>query len=135
MLSVPRHLRSARWPFWLLLAAWFCANSPQSATYALVVWMGNARNFSHQQRLTSEVAFILAGKPEASVEAIAEPPPARPQNVPLPADATLKKFDLFVVFSSELIPPSVRAFTRSERPHRPPAAPDREPPSEPPRSV
>lgn len=125
----------ARWPFWLLLGAWFCANSPQAVTYEIVVWLGNARSFSHQQRLTSEVAFILAGQPAAAALGGARTEPAQPPSVPMPTEVTLKKFDLFVAFSSELIPPKTLTFKSGVNLQRPPASPGRELPSEPPRAV
>ena len=58
---------SPRWPFWLLIAAWVCANSPQAATYAVLSWMAEAGSFSHQKQLSREVAFLLAGE-KAPVE-------------------------------------------------------------------
>jgi hypothetical protein len=85
---------SARWPFWLLIAAWVCANSPQAATYAVLTWLAEARSFAHQQRLTVEVAFLLAGEkaPErvtrTETSAPARPPPA------VPSEAVLKKLPL-----------------------------------------
>jgi hypothetical protein len=55
-------MTSHRWPFWLLIAAWVCANSPQAATYAVLDWVASARHFSHQQQLAREVAHLLAGE-------------------------------------------------------------------------
>ena len=56
------HTTSRRWPFWLLIAAWVSANSPQAATYAVLAWLADARSFSHQHRLTLDVAHLLAGE-------------------------------------------------------------------------
>lgn len=94
-------LPSARWPFWLLIVAWVCANSPQAATYAVLTWMAEARSFAHQQRLTVEVAFLLGGKeaPERVTRtentAPAQPPPA------VPPEAVLKKLSLALERATE----------------------------------
>jgi hypothetical protein len=89
----PRH---ARWPFWLLLAAWFCANSPQAAMFAVVNWIGESRHFTHQQRLVSDVAHLLGGvaKEKADVILAVETGLEHPQAPVVPRDAVLKKIDL-----------------------------------------
>jgi hypothetical protein len=133
MSSLFRRCRSARWPFWLLLAAWFCANSPQAATYGLIVWLGQARHFSHQQRLTLQVATVLGGEHARSALAADKATPDRPVSPPIPAEATLKKIDLAITLSSELIPPACRALVPRFCTVSMPAAPWSEPPSEPPR--
>lgn len=100
-MTVSSRLPSARWPFWLLIAAWVCANSPQAATYAFLTWLAEARSFAHQQRLTIEVAFLLGGEkaPErvARTEntAPAQPPPA------VPPEAVLKKLPLALERATE----------------------------------
>lgn len=94
-------LTSPRWPFWLLIAAWVCANSPQAATYAVLTWLAEARSFTHQQRLAVEVAFLLSGEktPErisaAATATAAKLPPA------VPADAVLKKLPLALECTAE----------------------------------
>ena len=89
-----RNRRPSPWPIWLLVAAWFCAHSPQTLICTAVVWFGEARSFSHQQRLTSSVAHLLVGeKPHsllAHVRAVL-PDPAKPAFPALPA---LKKIEL-----------------------------------------
>lgn len=125
---------SARWPFWLLLAAWFCANSPQAATYEIVVWLGNARTFSHQQRLTSEVAFILGGQPAAATMMKAHPA-ERSQHLPPAMEIALKKIDLLMFTSSETASPLIDLTFFRASSSRVPWACRSEPPSEPPRSV
>ena len=127
------HRLNARWPFWLLLAAWFCAHSPQILTYELVVWVGDARHFSHQQRLTSAVAFVLAGEEPAPVAIVALGEPLCPPFAPaIPADATLQKITLAKPETTEVLPlrrehfaaiPSVWLGYTNER-----AAPPHEPP-------
>ena len=135
MMRPPLNRRNARWPFWLLLAAWFCANSPQAATYEVVVWLGNARHFSHQQRLRAEVAAILAGPEAPVVVAAVHAAPERPPGPPLPATAALKKVDLFASIPGELILPVAHVPDFAVRGDLPPPAPWREPLSEPPRAA
>lgn len=81
----PLHRKStpSPWPYWLLLLAWVCANSPQSASYAAIAWLGEARSFSHQQRLSADVARLLTGEelPPAEI-AHAEKPLAEKPAVP-----------------------------------------------------
>lgn len=124
---------TARWPFWLLLAAWFCANSLQAATYEIVVWLGNARHFSHQQRLTSEVASILAGSDAHDVIATASAAPERPFTPLVAVDATLKKIDLLFTVSSEWLPVTERVGMPNLGVAALPVSPWSEPPAEPPR--
>ena len=89
-----RNHRPAPWPLWLLVLAWFCANSPQTLICTAVVWLGEARSFSHQQRLASEVAHLLVGeKPHSLLAHVHSIPPA-PAKPTLPALPTLKKVEL-----------------------------------------
>ena len=111
MSSLSRNRSTARWPFWLLIAAWACANSPQAATYALLTWFGEARHFTHQQRLTGDVAFLLGGDGGQT-----EPMVARSENTspttPLPTvpvEAVLKKISLSTEGIAEVLPPALRA--------------------------
>jgi hypothetical protein len=91
----------SRWPFWLLIAAWVCANSPQAATYAVLTWLADARSFTHQQRLTVDVAFLLSG--EKAPERIATAATATAAKLPpaVPADAVLKKLPLALERAAE----------------------------------
>lgn len=93
-----RSRRPARWPFWLLLAAWVCANAPAIAICALLTWLGEARHFSHQQRLVTDVAFVLTGKEAPGLGLLAAVKgAARPAPLPVaPAELELKKLDLAV---------------------------------------
>ena len=100
-----RQRYSAQWPFWLLLAAWVCANSPQAAIYGVLGWLAEARNFSHQHRLMADVAGLLGGEksPESTVVASAE---THQNSLPVvPADSVLKRLDLAVQATGEF--PSV----------------------------
>ncbi len=93
------------WPFWLLFAAWFCANSPQALTYNVIVWAKGGSHFSHQERLKADVALLLSGrKPAGGDKAIASTP-VRPVAPPVPGEAVLKKLDLSApVFSASDVP-------------------------------
>lgn len=92
-----------RWPFCLLLAAWFCANMPPAGMHTALTWLAEARTFSHQQRLTSRVAAVLVGEaPEAALDAAAGESVARPVLPPPPAKETLKKLDLALEGACEL---------------------------------
>ena len=121
----------ARWPFWLLLAAWVCANAPAIAVCALLAWLGEARHFSHQQRLMTEVACVLAGQETPGVlDAVKDLPPAPPPA--LPAEIEFKKLDLALERTVEVwhpampdkdFPPTVIALNgawRAAPPHEPP---------------
>jgi hypothetical protein len=73
----------ARWPFWLLVAAWWCANAPQAATFEAILWLKGAAAFSHQADLHAEVAALLSGVPRTR-----QPHSFRAAN-PLPSPATV----------------------------------------------
>ncbi len=79
---MPRRLTTlfARSPLWLLIVAWFCANSPQELTLHVFEWAGQARHFSHQASLRADVSRLLAGNPERPVCMIAERAPDTPDN-------------------------------------------------------
>ena len=68
--------------FWLLAAAWLCANIRPGTLSAMFEWLADSRHFSHQERLAADVAALLGGeKPVASVaesEASHEPAPPLP---------------------------------------------------------
>jgi hypothetical protein len=48
------------------VAAWWCANTPQAATFELILWMKGAACYSHQAQLHAEVAAILTGVPQVT---------------------------------------------------------------------
>lgn len=101
-----------RWPFWLLLAAWLCANSPQVAVFSVLTWLAEARSFSHQERLTVDVARLLGGaapsRPIAAAVARAqEHVPAQPLPM-VPADAVFKKLELSLEKSTDVLPVALR---------------------------
>lgn len=101
----------ARWPFWLLLAAWVCANTPAGAACALLGWIEQARHFSHQRKLTAHVVYLLAGE-KLPAPAVTTPPVNSMPTPPLPPvspEAMAKK----VLFAPErtiaVLPPTLRA--------------------------
>ena len=121
-----RHRNKASgWPFFLLVAAWICANSPQSLVSNVVEWAKGARHFSHQQQLRAEVVYLLAGPQMQAVLAASKAPSKAPATFPMPDEAVLKKIDLaaprnfevpaccselcLFVISAECAPDSVRA--------------------------
>jgi hypothetical protein len=92
---VPQRAKLPGCPTWLLIAAWFCANSPQSVTYDLILWAHGATHFSHQDRLKADVAFLLAGKKTPLAVQWQKSAPTKPFAPPMPAEGLLKKIDLY----------------------------------------
>jgi hypothetical protein len=133
MSSLSRNRSTARWPFWLLIAAWVCANSPQAATYALLTWFGEARHFSHQQRLTAEVAHVFTGEKSPAMAVVALDVSERPFAPMVPSDATLRKIELAVERMADSPPLAVRENARVAHAIRWPDRLGEAPPHEPPR--
>lgn len=109
--------KSAGWPCWILFAAWFCANSPQSLTYNLIVWAGGMQHFSHQERLQADVACLLTGGKVSPALAKAQPLAPRP-SLPIPAEAVLKKLDLYATVVVDAVIPRGPAPEFPEWSHR-----------------
>jgi hypothetical protein len=103
--SAPKKKTPARWPFWLLVAAWFCANVPQRLTFEWAVWMANGRHFSHQERLRADVVALLGGKKTNPLVALAKSGPVQLPVTPAPAADSLKKIDLYAAEMAEPIGP------------------------------
>lgn len=135
-MAVLRTTLLARLPFWVLIAAWFCANTPQTATWHAIVWLKDARHFSHQNELKARVAAALGGieiEP-ASQWNQADASSRELPEAALPADATIKKILLSLEDSPfPAPPPSVLLFRRdtgrlcwishvADVPHPPPRA-------------
>jgi hypothetical protein len=110
--------RSAGWPCWILFAAWFCANSPQSLTYNLIVWAGGMQHFSHQERLQTDVACLLTGRKVSPMLAKTPAPSSRPALPPIPAEAVLKKLDLYTTVVIDAVIPRGRALEFPEWSYR-----------------
>lgn len=102
MRSLTTRSGRSRWPFWLLIVAWVCANSPQVAIVAVLAWLTEARTFSHQRELTREVAHLLSGEEAKSrvAETLARmqtrsaAEEEAPQHPPLVPPVVLKRIDL-----------------------------------------
>jgi hypothetical protein len=128
---------SREWPFWLLLVAWACANTPQIAVFTMLTWMAEGRSFTHQERLKQDVARLLAGqKPTSPIaDAVAEVQkrlPAKPP-APVPADLVMKKLELAIEETCDALPARVPVGRYDETAWRCPAALCGEPPHGPPR--
>lgn len=123
-----------RWPFWLLLLAWMCANSPQAAVYATLSWLAEARHFSHQHRLTLAVAELLGGSASSAPVVAVAPADAPVKAPPVPPEAVLKKLHLAIERRTDFLPtaPQSDAYPatvcqvpdrrRAPPPHGPPRA-------------
>ena len=133
MRSLARKSTPSPWPFWLLLLAWFCANCPQAATYA-VVWLGEARSFSHQQRLTADVARVLVGENTTPLLAGLDKLPPEPPKPSVPTSPSVKKIELAMESTLHSIAPDapeaiisatespMESALRAAPPHEPPRA-------------
>lgn len=133
MRSRNRTPNSPRWPFWLLLAAWLCANTPQTATFVVLTWLSEARSFSHNERLVRDVAFLLNGEKAPGIIDAAKNLPAEEPKAPLPAQVALKKLDLTLERTTEVLPPALRANRRLAATTIPREVLRDAPPTEPPR--
>ncbi|MEO6750849.1 MAG: hypothetical protein ABIZ04_02820 [Opitutus sp.] len=135
MLSRSRKRSPAGWPFWLLILAWVCANSPQAAVHGVIGWVGEARHFSHQQRLQAELSVALTGDQASSVLVAVKDEATKPFNLPAaPVDSGCTKFHLAVQETKALPPPAIMAAApwagliqvantiRDRPPHEPPRA-------------
>ena len=94
MPSLRRKSQPSPWPLWLLVLAWFCANCPQTLICTAVVWLGEAHAFSHQQRLTSSVAHLLAGEKPHSLLAHVRSMPSPPAKPTVASSPAFKKIEL-----------------------------------------
>lgn len=127
-----------KWPFWLLLAAWLCANSPQAAVFTVLTWLAEAPSFSHQERLAADVARLLGGA--APSRPIAEAVARAQEQVPatplpqVPADAVLKKIELSLEKTTDVLPAALRADRHREIAWLCPAPRRGAPPHGPPRA-
>ena len=131
MLVQTRKTPVARWPFWLLLLAWFCASYPLAAQFA-VVWLGKSHAFSHQQRLAAQVARVLVAEKTPSLLDEVKSIPDTPLPLAAPDAMSAKKIELATADSSPSILPAAgreifREFSprsvgtrRAPPPHRPP---------------
>ncbi len=105
--------------------------------FTVLAWMAEGRSFSHQQRLTQNVAHLLAGQepPSPIAEAVARAQEHLPAKPPLPiaADAVMKKIELSLETTCELLPTCLRASHRKDVAWICPDSRRGEPPHGPPR--
>lgn len=107
-----RNHPSPRWPFWLLLGAWLCANTPAGAVGVFLTWFSEARTFSHQHRLTAQVAMVLVGEKKApEVAPAADPSPANPMPA-VAVEGAWKMIPLSLERAAEVPPPSLKLESR-----------------------
>jgi hypothetical protein len=87
----------------MLMAAWWCANTPQAATFELILWCKGAAHFSHQRQLRSDVAALLSRSPRVARVALAQGARETPPSAPLLEKVTVKRVDLCV--QGDSLPP------------------------------
>lgn len=119
----------------MLIAAWVCANMPQMAVIGLVAWIGEARAFRHQERLSLQVASLLTGARETTTVKAASSVPATSPVPVIPADFFAKKLDLAVEQTSEVLPRASRVHAHLAAHFTLPGSFRAAPPHEPPRLV
>jgi len=132
----PRDRSTALWPFWLLIAAWFCANVPPTTTLHACAWLKGAGHFSHQQELRLSVAALLSGHaPEEDPRFAAVPVPP-PDSLPpaLPAESGMKKDHMTLLAGPLRLIGTFSPLKRPESVLRAPAAPVADVPYPPPRA-
>lgn len=80
--------------FWLLAAAWLCANIRSGTVSGLITWIEESSKFSHQRRLTLEVAMLLGGEKPAEAVAKADPAPKPAPNESAVQEGPFKKLEV-----------------------------------------
>lgn len=104
-----RLLRSSRfacYPFWVLIAAWLCANTPQVASWHVILWVKQAQHFSHSSRLHAEVYALLSGQTaDHARHRVAQPVESETPSKPaVGADFSVKKILLSLEPNSPFTP-------------------------------
>lgn len=123
------------WPFWILIAAWVCANTPAGVICGVIQWTEGAAHFSHQGQLESDVALILRGRETPGVFAFLKSTSlARPALPAVPPDTLTKKIDLYAPSAGWSATLPLREQIYSESNGRIPAARQDAPLYEPPRA-
>lgn len=92
---MPRLPALSRLPFWLLILAWFCANTPQTAAWHAIQWLKHSGEFSHQAGLRAEVEAVLAGRPSPVASRFTAPESVASKTDPEPVDVAVKKIPLW----------------------------------------
>ena len=82
-------------PFWLLVAAWFCANLPQSTYGDLLQRLEGMRHFSHQEQLAADTLSLLQGRAQPAVAKTKNDQRGKPRSHPAGAvgESLLKKLE------------------------------------------
>lgn len=119
--------------FWLLAAAWLCANLQPPTVRSVFSWIVEGTNFSHQQRLTLEVAKLLGGERPVRMIAKSTSAPKPAPKLPALPETPFKKLEVPLAryVGVAIIPLGLEKYVEAERVVR-----DRErsaPPHEPPR--
>ena len=109
-------------PFWLMVAAWLCANVPHSAYVEVIQGLEGIRHFSHQAQLTADTLNVLQGRGHQAVvkseSAPRKAPPGRPAGIP--GESLLKKFEFAVLACDDIREPIEARVNYSEFESRPP---------------
>ena len=127
-----------RLSFWLLIVAWFCANTPQSAAWHAIQWIKNAGHFTHDAQLRVEVAALLTGEKSPDPEHLSVASTSsttRSLPTETAADVAVKKIPLWDdATDSSVIAPHISAqwLVRS---FAPPTSPLEDVPNPPPRGA
>lgn len=80
--------------FWLLLAAWCCANNPQAALVATISWLQEAHQRSGHRNLVLTVAQLLSADHKVPDVAARDRDAESPPPSALPATLNLNKLTL-----------------------------------------
>jgi len=128
---LPRY--AAGWPFWLLIAAWVCANVPSTVMSGSFRWVVGTGHFSHYGELRQSVAALIAGEPPALAAPATDEHRSLPE-VP-PVERTPKKTLFALVSPTPIILGTVTPPTRPTAALQPVAAPSRDVPHPPPRAA
>jgi hypothetical protein len=102
-----RHRSSLAAAFWLLIAAWLCANLRPGSVGAALSWLAEGRHFTHQHRLTASVAMLLGGERETPVVAKSKPQSKPPASPALPGEFNTRKLEYALERADRLPPPSM----------------------------
>ncbi len=90
--------------FWILAIAWLCANLQPATMRSVLTWIGDSAKFSHQQRLTVDVAELLAGEKPMPVVAKTTPASKPAPAQPVLAEVAFKKIEMLLA-GSVVVPP------------------------------
>jgi hydrogenase/urease accessory protein HupE len=92
--------------FWILVAAWICANNPQAAAVATMSWVKEAHRRSSHESLNLTVAQLLGGQSKAPAPTVEPAKTERAGKPPAVVHFTLKKLELASESTSSGLAPS-----------------------------